>query len=133
MSENLELVRSIFEPVEQGDFGDARWADREIEYTIVDGLEPGSFKGREGLVEAMHETLRPWERVETHVDRYRELDSQRVLVLTRVRGRGKASGMALEALSSDGAQVVHIRDGKVTRIDVYYDRHRALADLGLAG
>jgi ketosteroid isomerase-like protein len=55
-----------------------------------------------------------------------------VLVLLQARGRGKASGLELDALSTRQAQVVHVRDGKVTKILVYHDRERALADLGLA-
>ena len=131
MSANLDLVRSIFAAVERADYSSAEWADPEIEYVVADGVEPGSFKGPTGLVQAMHQMLRPWKHVHTHVDEYRELDGERVLVLRRFSGRGKASGLQLEALSSQGAQVVHIRDGKVTRIVVYNDRDRALADLGL--
>ena len=133
MSENPALVRSIFEATERGDFGDATWADPEIDYVFVDGPEPSAFKGHAGLVQAMRQALRPWDRFLTYVDEYRELDAQRVLVLVHNSGRGKASGLELGALPNQGAQMVHIRDGKVTRIAVYFDRGRALADLGLKG
>jgi ketosteroid isomerase-like protein len=59
---------------------------------------------------------------------YRELDAAHVLVLARGFGRGKQSGVPV---SIRGAEVFEVRDGKVTRIVVYYDRDRAFADLGL--
>jgi ketosteroid isomerase-like protein len=131
VSENLDLVRSIYAATERGDFSDATWADPEIDYVFVDGPEPSAFKGHAGLAEAMRQTLPAWDRFVTRVDEYRELDTERVLVLLHTEGRGKASGVELGALGHHGAQVVYIRDGKVTRIAVYYDRDRALADLGL--
>ena len=132
MSENLDLVRSIYEATERGDFSDASWADPDIDYVFVDGPEPSAFKGHPGLVEAMRQTLPVWDRFQTHVDEYRELDSDRILVLLHTGGRGKASGVELGGLGHHGAQVVHVRDGKVTKIAVYYDLDRALVDLGLA-
>jgi ketosteroid isomerase-like protein len=47
-------------------------------------------------------------------------------------GRGKASGLELGQVRTDAANLFHIRDGKVTRLVTYFDRTRALADLGLA-
>ncbi|HEX3511428.1 MAG TPA: hypothetical protein VHT27_10060 [Solirubrobacteraceae bacterium] len=65
------------------------------------------------------------------VDEYRELDEERVLVLLHHGGRGKTSGVRLDALSTYGADLVHLTDGKVKRIVKYYDRDRAYADLGI--
>jgi len=130
--ENVAIVRSVFAAPERGDFSDAGWAHPEIEYVIVDGPEPTSYKGLAGLAQAMRDMLSPWERYRGNVDEYRELEAERVLVLTHASGRGKASGLELDALSTQQAQVVHVRDGKVTKILVYYNRARAFADLGLA-
>ncbi|MGH2965136.1 MAG: nuclear transport factor 2 family protein [Solirubrobacterales bacterium] len=130
-SANLDLVRSIFTARERGDFSSAEWADQEIEYVFADGPSPGTFTGLAGMAEAMRESLSAWEGFHLHVDEYRELDDERVLVLLHARGRGKRSGLELDALSDQGAQIVHVREGKVTRIVVYFDRDRALADLGL--
>jgi len=132
MSENLDLVRSIFAARERGDFSSAEWADPEIEYVFADGPSPGTFTGLAGMAQAMREFLSAWEGLHAHVDEYRELDDERVLVLARWRGRGKTSGLELEALSIHGTNVVYVGGGKVTRIVFYYDRERALADLGLA-
>jgi ketosteroid isomerase-like protein len=65
------------------------------------------------------------------VDDYRELDDERILVLFNRTGRGKASGVQLGQVRTKGASLFHVRDGKVTRMVHYWDRDRALADLGL--
>ena len=128
MSENLDLVRSIYEAIGRGDYGSAEWADPEIEYVYPEGPEPGSVTGRDGLVRAMRKVFQAFEEVRADAAGYRELDAERVLVLTETSGRGIASGLQVEL---KGAEVFEIHGGKVTRIVVYVDRDRALADLGL--
>jgi ketosteroid isomerase-like protein len=76
--------------------------------------------------------LSAWEDVRIGADAYRELDGERVLVLIHRSGRGKASGLELAQVRSEGALLFHIRDGKVRRIAVYWDRERAFTDLGLS-
>jgi hypothetical protein len=83
------------------------------------------------MTEAVTEYAHPWEGYRVQVDHYRALDDERVLVLLRQHGRGKASGMDLTAMHTEAANVLHIRDSKVTKLVVYWERSRAIADLEL--
>ncbi len=65
-------------------------------------------------------------------EEYRELDGERILVLHRLTGRGKTSGLEVGQLREEGTYLFHIRGGAVARLVAYMDRDRALADLGLA-
>jgi ketosteroid isomerase-like protein len=131
VSANLDLVRSIYADWERGDFSRADWADPEIEFEQRAGLAPVTVQGVAAMAEAWREFLRAWADVSTKADTYRELDSERVLVLGHYSGHGKLSGLELEDMRTDVAALVHIRDGKVTRLVLWRDRDCALADLGL--
>jgi len=131
MSENLDLVRSVFANWERGDYGSAEWADPEIEWVVAEGPDPGTWTGVAGMVEGWQGQLGAWENWRVHADDYRELDDERVLVLTDQRGRGKRSGLEAPQEWRKGASLFHLRNGKVTRLALYWNRERALADLGL--
>jgi hypothetical protein len=76
--------------------------------------------------------LTAWENYRVEADEYRELDSQRVLVLVHDSGRGSASGVDLTSIKGERAMLFCVRGGKVMRLVLYWDRDRAFADLGLA-
>ena len=131
-SENLDLVRSIYAGLERGDYSwPTTWAHPEIEVVFADGPTPGSWTGIESATGAWRDFLAAWEGWGSKVEEYRELDSERVLALTRHRGRGKTSGLDLGHMRSEGASLYHVRGGKVVRNVFYLERDRALADLGL--
>ena len=132
-SANVELVRSIYAALERGDFALAEWAHPQIEYVVADGPEPGSWVGKADMAQAARERLSVWEGYRIVADEYRQLDDERVLVLIHRSARGKTSGLELAQIGSKGVQLFHVRGGKVTRLVLYFDRHRALADLGLEG
>ena len=128
MSANRDLVRSIYADWERGDFSSADWAHPEIEYVVPDGPEPGTWTGLAAIADALHDELRAWEDFRAWSEDYRELDAERVLVLTHASARGRASGLAVD---QKGAEVFEIQAGKVTILVTYFDRANALADLGL--
>jgi len=129
MSENLDLVRSIYADWERGDFSSAEWADPEIEFVYVGGPSPGTFKGLAGMAEGHAGWLNAWEDFRVVADEYRELDEERVLVLDQPRGRGKSSGLDV---GQKGATLFLIRNGRAIKLVIAWDRERTLADLGLA-
>jgi ketosteroid isomerase-like protein len=131
MSANLDLVRSIYADWERGDFSRAEWADPDIEYVWADGPAPGSWTGLTGMADAARGIFNAWAEYRVEALEYRELPGDRVLVFTRMSGRGRASGLQLEQMRTQGATVFDINGGKVTRHVYYWDRDRALADLGL--
>ena len=132
-SVNLELVRSILARWERGDFGSVAWAHAEIKYAIVDDPGAPTGTGVPAMRRTWREFLSAWEdyRVEAH--EYRVLDDERVLVALRALGRGTASGIEIgcAAAGARSANVFQLRGGKVTSLTTYFDRERALADLGL--
>jgi ketosteroid isomerase-like protein len=131
-SANLDLVRSILAAHERGDYSSAEWAHPEIEFVIAEGPTPGTWTGLAGMAEGWRGVLTAWEEFRAEAEEYRELDGERVLVLAQFSARGKRSGLEVGQMRAKAANLFHVRGGKVTRLVFYFDRERALADLGLA-
>jgi ketosteroid isomerase-like protein len=125
----MDLVRSISAAWERGDYGSVGWADPDIEFVIADGPEPGRLTGHEALAPGLLDFQGAWEEYHSQAVEYRELDHERVFVVTRASGRGRRSGLQI---SQRRANVFSVRRGRVTRLVAYWDRDRAFADLGLA-
>ena len=60
MSENLDLVQSVYANWEHGNWSDGSWADPEIEFVIADGPDPRSIRGREAMASTWSEFLGAW-------------------------------------------------------------------------
>jgi ketosteroid isomerase-like protein len=130
-SGHLEFVRSIYAAWERDDYSSTEWAHPDVEFVLADGPDPGSWRGRAGMAEGWRAFLSNWGEYHFEVEEYRELDAERMLVLIRVRGRGRTSGVELAEVGAKGANLLEVRGGKVVRLAIYFDRDRALADLGL--
>ena len=130
-SANLDLVRSIFAAWARGDFfSSSEWAAPEIEWVIADGPDPGTWKGLTATEVELRNQLDAWDVYRVEAEEFREIDDERVLVLTRNSGRARTSRVEIE--QTKRAWLLHIRGGKVMRLVYYHDRERAFADLDLA-
>jgi ketosteroid isomerase-like protein len=132
MSENLDLVRSIYANWERGDFRTTNWAHPQIQFGFADGPDAGSWTGVVGMGEGWHTFQSAWEDFRVEPTEYRELDDARILVLLQFTGRAKTSGMELAQMQTKNASLCQVRGGKVIKLLLYWDRENALNDLGLA-
>ena len=132
MSDNLDLVRSIYANWERGDLGSAEWAHSEIEFDVIGVVPTDARTGLAGMAQGFRQFLSTWADLRVDADEYREPDGGRVLVLVHATsGHGKTSGVDIRRMRTRGATLHHIREGKVTRLVIYPYADRALADLGL--
>ena len=128
-SVNEELVRSIYAAWSRGDFTASDWAHPDIEFAFADGPEPGRWTGIETMSQRYSEWLSGWRDFRAAPEKYIVVDDERILVFVINTGRGRASGLDFEQRSV--ANYFEIRGGKVTKLVLYWDRDRALADVGL--
>jgi len=131
MSENLDLVRSIFKARGQGDVETVLrehfqpTARLDLSELI---FNPAVYEGYEEISRQRREVTEVWETFEVEVEQLFE-GEHAVVAFTYERGRG-VSGVDVDRRT---AFLFRLADGKVSEVRVYIDRDRALADLGLEG
>src|SRR2546426_7670486 len=116
MSENLDLVRSIYAAWQRGDYGSVEWAHPEIEVVIADGPSTGRWSGLAGMAEAARDLFSAWDDVRAEAEEDRALDRDEVLVLDHRSGRGTTSGLALGQMRTQGATLWRGRAGRMPRL-----------------
>jgi ketosteroid isomerase-like protein len=124
-SQNVELAELVIAAFNRRNidaFMQPTTSDFEWFPALGTAVEGDSFRGREGVeayFDALHAT---WEHIRLDTEEVRDLGDS-VLWLGRIKGRGRGSGVAVEA--PIGA-VLSVRDGKVWRARSYLDHAEAL-------
>ena len=83
--------------------------------------------GRDAVLAYIQRFEEPWDDYELEAEEFIDA-GDRVVVTVHIKGRGKGSGVEIDARSH---QVHTLRDGKLVRMDEYLDRDEALEAAGL--
>jgi ketosteroid isomerase-like protein len=129
--QNVEIVKRATDALNRRDvdaYGELITADYEL-LPAMTGFTGVSFRGREGMERYFEELADTWEEFSVLAEDFRELDGECMLVLVRLEGRGKGSGIPIDALHT---VLFHFRGGRISRIHSYLDRGEALRAAGLS-
>ena len=130
-NENVELIRRIYARWERGDFATAEFFDPRIEYFRV-GAEgvggSGEWQGVGEMWRALLEWFQAFEDIKIESERLVDVGA-RVLVISRVTGRGRRSGLDLEY---EVGHVFTIGNGRILRWEDYRDPAEALKAAGVS-
>jgi ketosteroid isomerase-like protein len=128
--ENVGVVRLMYDAYARGDLETSRSClDPQVVWSQP-AQEPGAgtYRGHEGVDQALSHWVGAWDDYNVEVDEFIDFGDH-VLANTRHRGRGKSSGVNVERRIF---QLLTVRDGKITRMRVYYDEAEALDAAGSA-
>jgi ketosteroid isomerase-like protein len=101
--------------------------DPDIElHEWPEGVGSRSYRGPEGVREALGVWFEAWEWMQVEVTGVREAED-RFLVTLHQRARGRASEVEVEI---DSYNVYRFADGKVTSIELFTDRDAAIEAFG---
>jgi ketosteroid isomerase-like protein len=128
--QNVEVARRLMAALQSGEHEQALgYLDPSVEFDARTRPDGKVWHGPEGVRSAMADWMDEWDAYEAEAERYVDAGADKVLLLWRERGRGRASGMPLE---QEGATVMTLRDGRVSHMRPFVDRAEALKDAGLA-
>jgi ketosteroid isomerase-like protein len=129
--ENIDVVRRAFDAFTRGDFEAVlRLCDDDIVVTQppeVPGVPPKQH-GHEGVLEAFAIWPEQWDDFRIEILRIVADPDDQVVVATRQRGRGKQSGVEVEA---EFTFVFTVRQAKVTEWRIFVRESQALEAVGL--
>ena len=140
--ENVDIVKAVHPPsgtklsdlFSEGSDGpglDALAALLTSDFEVVAGVHGGIWveaRGFDGLLQTWRDWLEPWDEYSTTVERFVDVDEDKVLVLVRDHGRPRGSKSRVELA---GGSVWTLRGGKIARIEFHATRESALEAAGL--
>jgi ketosteroid isomerase-like protein len=132
--ENVELARRGFEAFNRT-FNDGapdlyEFLDADVEWVPMSALlERTAYQGHDGVRRHLKDMKRDWTTYEIRPERYLDLGDDRVLALGAWRARGRIGDVPLDF--PQAAWLLQYLKGKLTRVQTFTDRKKALEAAGL--
>jgi ketosteroid isomerase-like protein len=114
--ENVEIVRRF---LNAGDEEALTYADPGIVWNTIEELPT---RGHDAVRASLTHWKADWDDYKVMPEEFEDL-GDRVVATVRLRGRGRGSGVEIDARFYD---VYTLRDGKIVRMDQFTDRSEAL-------
>ena len=122
------MLRDAYSEWARGQFTRADMFTENVEF-VLSGPEPRTYLGPEGVREGWSDWLSAWQDFRTEDMEILDGAAEGVyVVFVRLTARGKESSVPIDA---KGANVVVMRDGKIARFEIHWNRDEALAAAGL--
>jgi ketosteroid isomerase-like protein len=129
--ESLEFWRWFYRSDEEAPSIEERWhPDLVLNQSPDMPGTAGTFPGYEGLRAVNRELHESWEEIAWVPAEVHELGDERYLILLRVSGRGRGSGIELEG---EIGHIVTFRGEKAERLDAYLGWDAAREAAGIRG
>jgi ketosteroid isomerase-like protein len=133
-AENVEIVRELMalreRPLESGEpptHTDLLAPDFEIDLSRR-VFNPAVYRGIDGLARLNDEIRDVWEEFRVVPEQFIDA-GDRIVVMEKIRGRGRSSGVEVETRTY--ATIWTLHDGQVTRVQVGVDPNEAVKAVGL--
>jgi hypothetical protein len=129
----VEATRAVFEPLVHPDFETVAVAGQvplsHAGAEFPEGSSRPTYYGLDGFVAAFLDWLSAWESWAVTATDFIDVDENRVLVLLDVRARSKTHQVEMPI---DAANLLTLRDGRVARLELFFERAQALEAAGLS-
>ena len=126
--ENVEIVRRAWEYEIQGRGGRAEALEIFDPDVVMYPVDDGPFYGVDAMRDDIERWTAVWDEHEAVAEAFID-GGDHVLVTAYMRGRGRASGVEVEARFYE---IYTLREGKVVRIEEFSERDKALEAAGLS-
>jgi uncharacterized protein len=130
--DKVDVARRVVDGYNRRDFdvlfAELATPDFEWAPALTGALDGGVYRGREGVERFAADTSENWEELQSVAAEFRDL-GDRVLVLGRLKGRGKGSGAPVD---QPYAGIFDFRGDRIWRYRVYFDRAEGLRAAGLS-
>ena len=129
VEDDMRLFESMFREWERGEFWNPEPYAEDVVF-VRSGPDGGEYHGRGGLAAAWRDFLGAWDDFRIEGERAVPGGDGTYVLLLRLHGRGKGSHLAI---AQDVANLVQTRDGRITRLEMFWDRDEALRAAGADG